>query len=103
MGEFARRKLAQEGVSVPQSTEEEAKQPRPVFVIDDEIEESGSKVKKNKTKEPPHKPQFVKEVNKSKISSAESSGDIYEALELNNPLTLLSFRDFEGRVKKLVF
>ena len=38
LGEFARRKLAKEGVAIPQSTEEEAKQPRPVFVIDDEVD-----------------------------------------------------------------
>ena len=45
----------------------------------------------------------MKEVNKSKISSAISSGDAYAAFETSNPLTLLEFRDFEGRVKKLVY
>ena len=45
----------------------------------------------------------MKEVNKSKISSAISSGDAYAAFEASNPLTLLEFRDFEGRVKKLVY
>ena len=52
---------------------------------------------------PPRDPKFVREINKSKISSAESSGDIYKAFESSIPLTLMEFRDFEGRVKKLVY
>ena len=48
LGEHVRRKLAQEGAAIPQSTEEEVKQPpAQVFVIDDEVEnECGKKVKK---------------------------------------------------------
>ena len=44
----------------------------------------------------------MKDVNKSKIAKAKSSGDPYALFESSNPLTLMEFRDFEGRVKKLV-
>ena len=50
-----------------------------------------------------HEPKFVKDENKSKIAKAYSDGDAYLAFEYSNPLTLMDFRDFEGRVKKLVF
>ena len=83
--------------------EEEQKQGKPVFVIDDEIENDSAPAKTSKPEKKQRKPQFVKEVNKSKISSAISSGDAYAAFEASNPLSLLEFRDFEGRVKKLVY
>ena len=85
-------------------TEEEQKQGRPVFVIDDEIEnDTNQPAAKKEPEKKQRKAQLVKEVNKSKISSAVSSGDAYAAFEASNPLTLLEFRDFEGRVKKLVY
>ena len=48
-------------------------------------------------------PKFVKEVNKDKITEAEAAGDVYAAFESSIPLALTEFRDFEGRVKKLVY
>ena len=85
-------------------TEEEQKQSKPVFVIDDEIENDAPvPAQKEEPKKQQRKAKFVKDVNKSKISSAQSSGDVYAAFEASNPLSLLEFRDFEGRVKKLVY
>ena len=48
-------------------------------------------------------PIYVAEKNKSKIKSYESSGDIYQAFEASIPLQLIEYREFEGRVKKLVY
>ena len=48
-------------------------------------------------------PIYVAEKNKSKIKSYESSGDIYQAFESSIPLQLIEYREFEGRVKKLVY
>ena len=106
--QYAQKKMAERrsGTSVPQETEE-SKDPKPVFVIDDEIgEESNQKpIIKSKmlAEEPAHEPIYVGEKNKSKIAKAQSSGDAYEAFELAIPLRLIDFRDFEGRIKKLVF
>lgn len=48
-------------------------------------------------------PIYVAEKNKSKIDSFASSGDLYQAFEAGIPIQLLDYRDFEGRIKKLVF
>ena len=52
-------------------TEEEQKQSKPVFVIDDEIENDAPvPAQKEEPKKQQRKAKFVKDVNKSKISSA---------------------------------
>ena len=48
-------------------------------------------------------PIFINEKNKSKIDSFTSSGDLYQAFEAGIPLQLIDYREFEGRVKKLVY
>ena len=46
---------------------------------------------------------FVGERNRSKIESFKSSGDWYQAFEASLPLQLIEYREFEGRIKKLVY
>ena len=46
---------------------------------------------------------FIAEKHKSKIQSFTSSGDWYQAFEAGIPLQLIEYREFEGRIKKLVY
>jgi len=46
---------------------------------------------------------FVAERNKSKIAKFIAAGDLYQAFESGIPLQLLDYREFEGRIKKLVY
>ena len=48
-------------------------------------------------------PVYVAEKNRSKIDSFTASGDVYQAFEAGIPLQLIEYREYEGRVKKLVF
>ena len=48
-------------------------------------------------------PIFVADKNRSKIDSFTSAGDIYQAFEYGIPLKLMDYREFEGRIKKLVY
>ena len=48
-------------------------------------------------------PLYVGEINRSKIDSFTKSGDVYQAFEVSIPLQLINYREFEGRIKKLVF
>lgn len=48
-------------------------------------------------------PIYVGEKNKSKINSFTKSGDVYQAFEASIPLQLIDYREYEGRVKKLVY
>lgn len=43
------------------------------------------------------------DVNRKKIESFMSSGDLYRAFEHGIPLQLIEYREFEGRVKKLCY
>ena len=46
---------------------------------------------------------LVLDKNKKQIESYKASGDIYRAFEAAIPLSLIEYREFEGRVKKLVY
>ena len=48
-------------------------------------------------------PIYIGERNHSKIESFKSSGDWYQAFEASIPLKLIDYREFEGRIKKLVY
>ena len=48
-------------------------------------------------------PVYVAEKNRSKIDSFTAAGDLYQAFEAGIPLRLIEYREFEGRVKKLVY
>lgn len=48
-------------------------------------------------------PIYIAEKNRSKIDSFTASGDVYQAFEAGIPLQLIDYREYEGRVKKLVF
>jgi len=46
---------------------------------------------------------LIAERNKSKIGKFTAAGDLYQAFESGIPLQLLDYREFEGRIKKLVY
>ena len=46
---------------------------------------------------------YINEKNRSTIESFKSSGDWYQAFEASIPLQLIEYREFEGRIKKLVY
>ena len=48
-------------------------------------------------------PVYINEVNKSKIDSCLSAGNLYGAFEAGIPLQLIHYREYEGRIKKLVY
>ena len=43
------------------------------------------------------------ETNQSKIKQFQVKGALYQAFEASLPLSLMDYREFEGRVKKLAF
>ena len=48
-------------------------------------------------------PIFVAEKNRSQIDKFTADGDLYQAFEAGIPLRLIEYREFEGRIKKLVY
>lgn len=46
---------------------------------------------------------LVLDKNSKAIKSFKEAGNIYQAFEASIPLSLIEYREFEGRVKKLVY
>ena len=120
MGAKSAKHRKAEQVNMTEEAKETGPVPQSAFVIGDEDEADGETPKFGAKTSPDKdtvapmqkKPKIkvvqkeiilVAERNKSKIAKFTAAGELYQAFESGIPLQLLDYREFEGRIKKLVY